>query len=304
MDLVGSLGGRLFFRLLRQRREVALDNIAQAVANGALDQGIDPAALAEASFANLGRTAMECLRLYHRGLPAFEGRYSVVGGEGLKEALAEARRAGRGVVFLTAHTGCWELSAQVLTTTFDFKAGIVGRSQGFVADGILRRVRSRGGSFVILKHEGARVMLRHLKAGGVLGTLYDQADVVGPSGMRLDFMGRPAQTTLGPLKLAARAGAIIIPYFSRRDGDLHVFEIAEVLVPSPGADRAWLAQTAQRLNDLLGDFIRRHPDQWMWSHRRWKTSESRPEPTGENRAEEAPPDGGAGGPGASEGASD
>ena len=299
MGAMGALGGRLFFRTLKRRREIAVDNIAQALARGRLEPGTIPEKLAEASFEGLGRTLMECLRLYHRGLPAFEGRYRVIGGEGLKERLAQARLSGQGVIFLTAHTGNWELSAPVLTTVLDFKAGIVGRSQGFVADGVLRAIRSRGGSFVILKHEGAKVMLRHLRSGGVLGTLYDQADIVGPSGTTLEFMGRPAQTTLGPLKLALRTGAMVVPYFSRRDGDHHVFEIAEVLAPSPGEDRGWLALTAQKLNDLLGDFIRRHPDQWMWSHRRWKTSESRPERPGGIRAEEGPPDRGAGGPAAS-----
>ena len=289
-DALGAAGGRLFFRLLRRRRGIAVDNIREAARNGALDPVSDPVALARESFACLGRTLMECLRLYHRGLPAFEGRYRFIGGEVLKERLKEAREKGQGVMFLTAHSGNWELSAQAFTHDFDFKAAIVGRSQGYVADRILGAVRSRGGNSVILKHEGPKAMLRCLKAGGVLGTLFDQADVVTQSGISLLFMGRPAPTTLGPLKLALTTKAMVVPYFSRRDGDRHVFEIAEVLVPSPGADRTWLAPTAQKLNDLLGAFIRRHPDQWMWSHRRWKTSESRPEPSGGIRIEEEPSD--------------
>jgi KDO2-lipid IV(A) lauroyltransferase len=65
----------------------------------------------------------------------------------------------------------------------------------------------------------------------------------------------------------------VVPYLSRREGGRHVFEVLRPLAPPPSGDRAWLAETAQALNDFLGDFIRRHPDQWMWSHRRWKTPE-------------------------------
>jgi KDO2-lipid IV(A) lauroyltransferase len=277
VSAVGARGGALAFRALPRRREVALDNVRQAVANGALDPDTDPAAVARASFANLGRTALEVVRLWHRGLAAFEGTYETAGWDGLGPLIRELRAGGRPLLFLTTHSGNWELSNLAMTRTFGFTAASVGRTQGWLADAILRRIRTRDGNRLILKHEGAMTMLRHLKAGGILGTLFDQADIVGSNGASLMFMGRPALTTLGPLKLAARTGAAVVPYFSRRLGDRHVFEIAGPIAPPEGADRTWLLETAQHLNDLLGAFIRLHPDQWMWGHRRWKTPESRPD---------------------------
>jgi KDO2-lipid IV(A) lauroyltransferase len=230
---------------------------------------------ARRSFANLGRTAMESLRILHRGIDSFRSLYEVSGGQGVKEIVSYAREHGQGMIFLTAHTGNWELTTLLITEEFDFRAAVVARTQGPISDSVLSRIRTQGGNKVILKHEGAKVMLKHLRSGGVLGTLFDQADIVGPGGAKIIFMGKPALTTLGPLKLAARTGARVVPLFSRRQGGRYYYEVAPVLTPPSDGARDWLVPTAQKLNDLLGDFIRRFPDQWMWGHRRWKIPESR-----------------------------
>jgi KDO2-lipid IV(A) lauroyltransferase len=275
-SFIGATGGSLFFWLVKSRRRIAVDNVRAAIANGALDSNLNPAAIARRSFANLGRTAMESFRLLHRGFDSLSDRCEVSGGEEVEELIRRSRQEGRGVVFLTGHIGNWELGPPLMSRKFNIDISVVARTQGRLADYVLGRIRSQDGNRVILKHEGARVMLKHLRSGGMLGTLFDQADIAGPGGAKLLFMGKPALTTLGPLKLAARTGAGVVPAFSRRQGDRHILEIAPVLLPPTDGAREWLAPTAQVLNDLLGDFIRRYPDQWMWGHRRWKLPESRP----------------------------
>ncbi|MDR1487580.1 MAG: hypothetical protein LBT62_06285 [Deltaproteobacteria bacterium] len=268
---LGGLGGRLFFILLRRRKDIAIDNIVQAIKNGALDPDLDPVATARTSFANLGRTAIESLCLLHRGLKYFRGRFTISGGEELSQLLIESQTSRRGIVFLTAHSGNWELSAIAVPNQFGFKASVVGRTQGgFFSNEILTKIRTQTGNDFILKYGGAKTMLQLLRSGGILGTLFDQADIVGNSGAKLDFMGKPALTTLGPLKLAAKTGAAVIPCFCRREGDHHYFSIAPAITAPPDWGQQWLLSTAQSLNDQLGDFIRRYPDQWMWGHRRWK----------------------------------
>jgi KDO2-lipid IV(A) lauroyltransferase len=268
---LGDLGGLLFYQLSRRRRSIALDNIQKAKESGALPSDLDAAYTAKKSFKNLGRTAVESFCLLHRGFDYFKGCCQF---EGLTEpvpAIVEStKETGRGVIFLTAHSGNWEISPAAVSVRFNFKVSVVGRSQGHIADQILSRIRSQGGGEFIYKDGGARTMLTLLKNGGFLGTLFDQAAVVGSNIAELTFMGRPAMTTLGPVRLAAKTGAAVVPFFCRREGRRHIFEFVAPIFPPQGNDREWLNQSAQKLNDQLADFIRRYPDQWMWSHRRWK----------------------------------
>ncbi|MDR1607953.1 MAG: lysophospholipid acyltransferase family protein [Deltaproteobacteria bacterium] len=270
---LGAWGGRLFFLLLRRRRRVTIGNLTRAQETGALEPQVDIAQTAVRTFSNLGRTSLEGLNLIHQGVGYFQGHWTIHNQELVWEALDLAKREKRGLIFLTAHIGNWELSCQVLPLFFHFKVHIVGRSQGLWADELLTRLRTRGGHELIFKHRGAGVMLKILRSGGVLGTLFDQAALVGAEGTPLSFMGRPALTTLAPLKLAGKTGALVIPFFSRREGAFHHFEMFPYLTPPARADHDWLIQSTQALNNLLAEFIRQYPDQWMWGHRRWKNIE-------------------------------
>ncbi|MDR2140724.1 MAG: lysophospholipid acyltransferase family protein [Deltaproteobacteria bacterium] len=270
---LGAWGGRLFFVLLRRRRRVTLGNLTRAQQTGALEPSLNIPQTAARTFAKLGRTASECFYLLHHGVGHFQGHWQIPGQESAWEALEIGRRENRGVIFLTAHIGNWELSSRVLPLYFNFKIYIVGRTQGPVADALLIRIRTRGGHSVIFKDGGARAMLKILRSGGVLGTLFDQSALVGGEGVPLNFMGRPALTTLAPLRLAAKTGALVVPIFSRRAGADHYFEIFPYLTPPARADQDWALSSTQALNDLLAGFIKKYPDQWMWGHRRWKSLE-------------------------------
>ncbi|MDR1051866.1 MAG: lysophospholipid acyltransferase family protein [Deltaproteobacteria bacterium] len=274
---LGDLGGLLFYLLFGRRRRIALDNVRRAQEGGWVDRGVPAGRIARKSFQGMGRTALESFALLHRGLGYFRGSLVFEGDEeGLRETVAAARREGRGLVLLTAHAGNWELASAAVPEFLGIGLSVVGRTQGGLSDAILRRVRSLGGGEFIHKDGGARAMLSLLRSGGFLGTLFDQADIVGSGGGRLSFMGRPAMTTLGPERLAARTGAALAPLFCRREGGKNIIEIHKPFAPpADPKDRGWVLTTAQALNDLLADFVRRHPEQWMWSHRRWKMPESR-----------------------------
>jgi KDO2-lipid IV(A) lauroyltransferase len=216
---------------------------------------------------------LESLYLLHQGVGYFQGSYAFIDQDLARDALEIGRRENRGLIFLTAHVGNWELSCQVVPLFFEFTINVVGRTQGPLADALLIRLRASGGHGYIFKDGGARAMLKVLRSGGVLGTLFDQSALVGAEGVPLNFMGRPALTTLAPLKLAAKTGAIVVPLFGRREGTFHYFKIFPYLTPPARADQNWPLQTTQALNDLLAGFVREFPDQWMWGHRRWKSQE-------------------------------
>ncbi|MDR1050369.1 MAG: hypothetical protein LBP95_04675 [Deltaproteobacteria bacterium] len=267
----GDFAGRLYFRLSLRRRLVAVNNIAEAQALGHVDPALPAEKIALASFKNLGRTFLEAACLVRPSHDRFASRTTVLGVENIRDLVLRARKSGPGIIFLTGHAGNWELASLALGDKFDIKIDVVGRSQGPVFDELLKRARSSGGGRYIFKDGGARDMLGLVRGGGFLGTLFDQAAMVGPLRARLSFLGREALTGLGPFKLASMTGAHLVPILCRRERGRHVVEIyPPVSPPQDKRDKNWMMTTAQHLNDLLGGFITRYPDQWLWSHRRWK----------------------------------
>jgi KDO2-lipid IV(A) lauroyltransferase len=269
---LGSVFGRLFFLAAGRRRKIAVGNIERCQEAGALSRDLDPKAVARDSFTSVARTILESLAFSRRGMAYYKGRYSFAGGEHIERALELAGPGKRGIVLLTAHTANWELCPQAILETYGLSMAIVGRSQGSaLVDALIERARTQTGNGFLYKDDAARAMLRILKGGGAIGTLYDQAAIVEREGAVLEFMGRPAHTNLGPVKLAARTGAVLLAAFASREGGRHLISFQPPLVPPEGAGQAWILETAQALNDLLGRHVASRPGEWMWGHRRWKT---------------------------------
>ena len=275
---LGSAGGRLAFHLLARRRRVALANMELVRAAGFLPPDFPARATARAVFANHGCGAWELVRLYHKGLAHFLADCHRIEGEDyFAQALAESRRSGRGLVIITGHLGNWEIMFQYLADLFDLKLTIVGRRTGRLIDTLTDRLRAMNGHRFLTKDGSAREMLTVLKSGGVLSTFIDQAILKNSpnSTALLPFMGREATFNLGPLRLARKAGAIIILVLFRREGRGHFGRAFPPLPPTPDRpeEEDHLAKAGQ-INAWLGEFIRRYPDQWLWGHHRWKTRDA------------------------------
>jgi KDO2-lipid IV(A) lauroyltransferase len=106
-------------------------------------------------------------------------------------------------------------------------------------------------------------MVRHLKSGGMLGMVIDQAMQHGEA---MIFLGKPARTALSAAELALKYGALLVPSYAIRQPDGLSFRII-VEPPIPASDARTMTQA---LCDSLSARVVRHPDQWFWIHRRWK----------------------------------
>lgn len=214
--------------------------------------------IARACCANAGRMVIE---LYSGA--AFQRRVdaSDVTGPGL-EALEEARKAGRPVVFVTGHFGNFEAPRRALV------------ARGFEISGIYRRMSNapfnahyertlQDVSIPVYPQDsrGIRGFLRHLKSGGMGTLLFD----VKASGAMIPFMGKDAPTALSAAEFALRFDALLVPYFGIRREDGEHFDI---LIDDPiahsDAETMMRAATAR-----LEELVRAHPEQWFWVHRRW-----------------------------------
>ena len=184
-----------------------------------------------------------------------------------REHFDDAMRAGRGVLFATAHLGNWELSAYAHALLKAPMHVVVRPLDNPLIDALVERRRALSGNRPIYKKDFARAILKALAANEAVGILADQNASLD-SGVFVDFFGVPACAGTGFAKLAAHSGAAVIPGFA-------LWEEAErryVLkfyppVPMTGD----VTRDTQAVQKRIEDAIRQYPDQWLWIHRRWKT---------------------------------
>jgi Kdo2-lipid IVA lauroyltransferase/acyltransferase len=184
---------------------------------------------------------------------------------------AEAR--GKGVIYLTAHLGGWELSA--------FSHSIQGHSLHVVMRGMdnpfldrfITHLRTMHGNRAVDKDNFVRGLLSAMKAGETVGILMD-TNMTPPQGVFVDFFGIPACTAIGLARIALRTDAAVVPGFTIWDRELRKYRLrfdpALALIRTGDEEADIVANTAL-FTKVIEQYVRRYPDQWLWVHRRWKT---------------------------------
>ena len=190
-----------------------------------------------------------------------------------QENFLEGQRRGKGVLFLTAHMGAWEL-ASYAHAVYGYPLHYMARPlDNARLDALVNRYRGLSGNAPIFKNESARVMLRILKEAGTIGILADQ-NTMREEGVFVDFFGVPACTTTGIARVALHTGAAVVPGYAVWDESLKKyrlrFEPPLELVRTGDAARD-IVENTQRFAKVTEEIIRKYPEQWVWVHARWKT---------------------------------
>ncbi len=186
--------------------------------------------------------------------------------EGL-ENFQQAHALGKGVLVATGHFGNWELSAFAHAYLVSPMQIVVRPIDNPRIDALVESRRELSGNRAIAKKDAARGILRALAAGEAVGVLIDQ-NTTPDQGVFIEFFGIKACAGSAFVKLAHHSGAAVVPGYalwSDKEGRyiLH-FEPALEMSGDVGQD-------TQQVHARLETAIRKHPDQWLWIHRRWKT---------------------------------
>jgi KDO2-lipid IV(A) lauroyltransferase len=178
---------------------------------------------------------------------------------------------GRGAILLTGHYGNWELSGYLLACWgFDVLA-VMRPLDNVYLNRFLRDVRRRKGLRLADKKGATGSLEEALRDGGLVGFIADQD--AGPKGIFVDFFGRPASTykSIGLLAMAADVPVII--GYARRTSHRFRYEVgvARIIEPDEWRDRddplRWITQ---EYTTAIEQFVREAPEQYLWTHRRWK----------------------------------
>ena len=189
------------------------------------------------------------------------------------ENFLDGRNRGKGVLYLTGHLGAWEVSS-FAHALYGFPLHYMARPlDNSRVDALVNRYRGLCGNRPIFKNESARVMLNVLRDSGTIGILADQ-NTMPEEGVFVDFFGKPACATAGIARVALHTDAAVVPGYAFWDEGIRKyrlrFEPPVELVRTGDPERDVLENT-QRFTKVIEEIIRRHPDQWVWAHARWKT---------------------------------
>ena len=262
--LAGALA-RLAYFCVPRWRQVARRNLELAFP--ALDAR-SRATIEKGCYANLGRNLLAFARL-PRFTPGNISDWIEYDGF---EHYASAVAAGRGVIFLTAHLGSWELSSAAHALFGNPMDVMVRPLDNPLLDRLVDRRRRLFGNRTLGKADSARETLAALRANRAIGVLADQ-NAAGDDGLFVRFFGLEASATKGVAQLAARTGAAVIAGFALWNATTgrYVLKFYPPLEFASTGDRsADLRENTQRCQTMLEQVIRRYPEQWLWIHRRWK----------------------------------
>jgi KDO2-lipid IV(A) lauroyltransferase len=191
------------------------------------------------------------------------------------ELVQAALDAGRGIVFLTPHLGCFEITAQQVALRTALTVMYRPPRQAALKPLVEGARRRHNLQLAPANLAGVRMLAKNLKKGQPIGVLPDQVPQQG-EGVWAPFFGRAAYTMTLPAKLAHMGKSpILLVYAERRPrGQGYVVRF----VPFDGDLSGSPAEQAQAINRAMEQLIARCPAQYFWSYNRYKQPDGVAEP--------------------------
>ncbi|MBI4888475.1 MAG: hypothetical protein HY824_15370 [Acidobacteria bacterium] len=270
MTAVRAIGrgvGTLAYLVDAPHRRTAFENVEHAFPGR---PAAERRALVRSMFAHFGGLLFELLKFGTWPRERMVAAVEVEGEDRVRQALA----VGHGVLFFTGHFGYWEIHAIAHALCIEPISVLARPLDNARLDAMLEEIRTSTGNRVIQRRGAVRRILRDLASGRGIAILIDQhlheADAVSVA-----FFQRPAATTSALAALALRTGAPVIPVFALPlPGGRYRLIYEHAVEPPPAGTPDAVREFTQRCTDVLEMYVRRHPDRWLWMHRRWRAHEA------------------------------
>lgn len=273
---------RVAYRVDKRHREVAADNLRHAFP----ELAADPARLdrlVRATYRHFLRMVVEIALLPRKMHPTSWRKYLTMYPA---VRFVEPMLSDRALLIVTGHFGNWEMAGFMLGAN-GFKTYAIARTlDNPRLERFLKRFRTTTGQEIIAKNDDFDRLTAAMKCGAKVATLADQD--AGSRGVFVDFFGRPASThkavALMAIEFDARLAVIGVPRLA--EPMFYAVVCEDVIDPRDYADRPDAVRAiTERYTAALERLIRRHPEQYFWLHRRWKS-----QPKASGRRQPAVPD--------------
>jgi Kdo2-lipid IVA lauroyltransferase/acyltransferase len=187
------------------------------------------------------------------------------------KTVARNKALNKGIVFVSAHFGNWELLALCTGMLVHPCAIVVKPLKNRLLDREINRMRTLHGNRVVYVSESLREGLGILRNGGILSILGDQS--ASDERFYADFMGSRVPFFIGPAYFALKAGVPLIAIMCRTiDGGRYTIDAEEIDTAGLGSSKTDAEEVTRRYIKILERYIYRYPEEWLWLHDRWKRS--------------------------------
>ncbi len=261
--------GKLVYRLLPLRKAVVTQNLTRVFGDSLTSP--QRQTIAERFYAHFVLSFLELFTFRLKGKEKLRKMIRIEGGDHLERALEKKR----GVLILTGHFGNWEVAtAAGLTDHPQFRNRFHFIRKPLKPEWFNRWIRSRfskSGFGTLEKRDSLDEILDLLEANNIIVNVYDQF-AIKSHGVPSEFFGHPAHSFKSVPALAQFSRAPVIPASSWREPDgTHVLSFeSELELDTEGKTRDLIIKNSKLCNQALERIILRHPEQWIWMHKRWK----------------------------------
>ncbi|HEX8964607.1 MAG TPA: lysophospholipid acyltransferase family protein [Rhodocyclaceae bacterium] len=257
---IGALTGWVAWLLSPTYRRHLRENIALAGLSGAMVPAI----------AEAGKGILELPKIWLRPHEEVASRVALVSGWDLVQSAWEK---GRGILFLTPHLGCFEITAQYYARFKPMTVLYRRPKQAWLAP-LIEQGRGANLRLAPADLSGVRRLIKALKSGEAAGMLPDQAPGAG-EGIWAPFFGRPAYTMTLAARLAETGATVLFAYAERLHyGAGYHLKLFPLSRPLEGS----LEQRVAQINGELESLIRHCPEQYLWGYNRYKAPSGAPKP--------------------------
>ncbi len=193
--------------------------------------------------------------------------------DGLEENLGSLVKNGQGVCVLTGHIGNWELAGAALAEHGYDNQIVVKEMKSEAGTHLLYCIRDKNGVKTLPRRNAVRDILRCLREGKVVTFVLDQ-NMTSDEGIFVDFFGKKACTMPSLATIVRKTGAPVVPGAVFRNDDLrsHTLWVGPQIEWESREDaKEEIAVNTRKYNVIIEQMIMKHPEQWIWMHKRWKT---------------------------------
>lgn len=251
----------LVYYVFGYRKKVVMDNLRLAFPE---KSDAERVRIAKKFYRNLIDSFIEVIKLLSASERFLQRRFSMD-----VSVLKELHAQGRSCQLHLGHTFNWEWGQLVLTGLTDYKILVVYQpiSSGFF-EKLLYRLRTRTGNVFLPATNMREAIQPYLASQYLLGLVADQAPSNPAQSWWMDFFDHPTPFVAGPEKGARASGLpVVFAYMEKpRRGYYH----ATLKLGCQDASALCEGELTRSYVHFLEDVIRRNPDMWLWSHRRWK----------------------------------
>jgi len=257
--------------LLPKRRIIAMRNLKLVFGNE-LDEA-QQKAIARSSFKHLGRQVAELCHLPELIATPADQLFTYQN----LSAVERATAGGRGLIILTGHFGCWELSQLAMTKAGFPMTALARPLDNRFLDRWVNRLRTMAGSTIIARRHSVRRIVSELKAGKIVAILFDQ-NVHRKECVFAGLVGKNVASSPLPAALHRMTGADVIfgagiPY---PDGRYKLVLSDPIPARQCESYEEFVTINTSAYNAVFERFIREYPKAWLWVHNRFKDTQDRP----------------------------